>query len=144
MSRHAAFTVFPVAALILIGCEKGPPAGAPLGTPSPVSGTVKLADGTPLRGGVIVFTPVEVEVGSRIRYPGEALVDHQGHYKAGLGGSGNGLVPGEYKVSVKGREIGELKDTNITRVPKPLTDPSATTLRITVKEEANTLDIVLR
>lgn len=121
----------------------GPPPGAPLGQPVPVSGTVRLADGTPLRGGVIVFTPVEVEIGTRIRYPGEALVDHQGRFKAGLGGSGNGLVPGEYKISVKGREIGELKDSNISKVPKPLRDPSATSVRVTVKDMTNSLDIVL-
>src|SRR5579885_326314 len=131
-------------ALAGAGCEKGPPEGPPVGQASPVHGKVTFADGTPVRGGVIVFTPLQVEAGRKMRYEGAGVIDAKGRYKAGLNGDGSGLVPGEYKVSVAPREVGELPNSNSSRVPKQFQQSASTPLRVTVEETDNTLDIVLK
>jgi hypothetical protein len=132
------------AALAFAGCEKGPPDGPPVGKPSPVHGKVTFADGSPVRGGIVIFTPLEVEAGRKWRYEGAGLIDAKGEYKAGLNGDGAGLVPGEYKVAVQPREVGELPNSNVARVPKQFRETGTTTLRVTVEEKDNSLDIVLK
>ena len=132
-------------ALVAAGCgEKGPPAGAPVGTPSPVHGKITFADGSALKGGVVNFYPVEREVGSKLRYDGGALVDAKGEYVAGFSGDGKGLVPGEYVVTVAPRELSELPGSNSASIPKKFQDQKTTTLRVTVAEGDNKIDIPLK
>ena len=134
-----------VLSFLAAGCgEKGPPAGAPLGTPAPVRGKVTFADGTALRGGIVNFYPVEREVGSKLRYEGAGLVDAKGEYVAGRNGDGKGLVPGEYVVTVAPREVGELPGSNSAAIPKKFQDQKTSSLKYTVTESDNTIDVPLK
>ncbi|OWK37735.1 hypothetical protein FRUB_06855 [Fimbriiglobus ruber] len=127
------------------GCgEKGPPPGAPIGTPSPVHGTVTFEDGTPLKGGIVMFYPVQAEAGSKLRFDGASLVDAQGKYTAGRNQDGKGLVPGEYVVTVDSREVGELPGSNAARVPASFRDKKSSSLKITVDEKDNKIDIRMK
>lgn len=129
----------------IAGCgEKGPPPGAPLGTPSPVHGKVTLASGASLKGGVINFYPVESEVGGKLRFQGGALVDAKGEYTAGRNGDGKGLVPGEYVVTVTPREVGELPGSNSRSIPKSYQEQSTSKLKITVTAGENNINLDLK
>ena len=133
------------ASLHLAGCgSNSAPPGAPYGKPSPVSGTVSLPDGSPVRGGILYLTPIEEKVGSNIRYQGTGFIDGKGQFKSGLGGSGNGLVPGKYRVSIGRREIGELRDSNVSRVPKEFTSDVDSKLTVDIEEKDNVLNITLK
>ena len=128
--------------VLTIGCEKGPPPGPNLATPYLVQGQIKFPNGTPLRGGVIYFTPTEVKAGRQIRYEGAGLVDAQGKYKIGFAGDGTGVPAGEYKVTFTPREIGELPNSNSGRIPKKYQEKSETPFMVTVEEKDNTFDFV--
>ncbi|MBN9122551.1 MAG: hypothetical protein J0I06_25960 [Planctomycetes bacterium] len=137
--------LFPVLLTLVAGCgEKGPPPGAPIGTPSPVHGKVTLPGGTPMKGGVVNFYPVESESGGKLRYDGGSLVDAKGEYTAGRNGDGKGLVPGEYIVTVGPRELGELPGSNSNTVPQAYREKKTSTLKITVAESDNKIDIVVK
>lgn len=127
------------------GCGDGkPPPGPPLAKPSAVHGRIAFADKSPLRGGVVYFTPVEVKAGGKVRYEGASLVDAKGEYKVGFNGDGAGVAPGEYRVWVTPRELNELKNSNSKRIPVAYREPKTTPLTITVGQEENTVDIVLK
>jgi hypothetical protein len=135
----------PVLLALAAGCgEKGPPAGAPTGTPSPVHGKVTFADGSALKGGIVNFYPVEREAGSKLRYDGASVIDAKGEYVAGFNGDKKGLVPGEYVVTVAPREVGELPGSNSAAIPRKFQEQKTTTLKITVAETENKIDIVLK
>jgi hypothetical protein len=126
------------------GCgENGPPPGPPLADPQHVHGKIKFKDGTPLKGGVVYFTPTEYQSGKKVRYEVSGLVDTQGHYKLGLNGTDTGAAPGEYKVSFKPRETQELRGSNASRIPKSYHEQWETPVRATVKEGENTLDFII-
>jgi hypothetical protein len=131
-------------ALAAAGCAKGPPAGAPLAQPYPVSGTVAFPGNQPLRGGIVTFTPAEIKAGGKIRYEGAGQVDAQGRYKVGLNGDGAGVPAGDYKVTIKPRDYQELRNSNSSSIPRRYREPSDTPLTVTVKEESNTFDFELK
>ncbi|HZV03564.1 MAG TPA: hypothetical protein VE999_00605 [Gemmataceae bacterium] len=128
---------------LTIGCQKGPPPGPNLATPYPVQGQIKFPNGTPLRGGVVYFTPTEIKAGRKVRYEGACLVDAQGKYKIGFNGDGAGVPAGEYKVTFTPRELGELPNSNSGQIPKKYQEKSETPLIVTVEEQDNTFDFVL-
>jgi hypothetical protein len=142
--RLIALLAAPALVAVAAGCGGGTARGTVWSKPAPVAGRITLADGTPLRGGVVSFLPVEPSGGGKTRYPGEALVNAKGEYTGGMGGSGNGLVPGEYRVAVRPRELNEVKNSNVARIPRPYRDAATTPLRVTVAEADNTIDIVLK
>jgi hypothetical protein len=110
----------------------------------PVSGTVTFPDGTKLVGGIVVFSPVEMETHGKMRYEGAGLVDDQGRYKIGLNGDGAGVPAGEYKVQVLPREYQELPRSNSNKIPNQFREKSSTPLTMTIKEQDNTFEIVLK
>ena len=129
----------------LPGCgENSPPPGAPMGQPSPVHGQVRLPGGAPLKGGMISFMPDEIEVGNKIRYESSALIDAKGMYEAGFNGDKSGAVPGEYKVTVMPRDYMELRGSNSSQIPKVYRELKTTPLKLSVKEQDNTFDILLK
>jgi hypothetical protein len=130
---------------LAIGCQKGvAPAGPNIATPYPVQGQIKFPNGTPLRGGVVYFTPTEIKAGWKVRYEGAGLVDAQGKFKIGFNGDGAGVPAGEYKVTFAPRELGELPNSNTGRIPKKYQEKSETPLVVTVEEkDNNTFDFVL-
>jgi hypothetical protein len=125
------------------GCAKGPPPGPNLATPYRVQGQIKFPDGTPLRGGIIYFTPLEIKSWGKVRYEGAGLIDSQGKYKIGFGGDDTGVPAGEYKVTIEPREYQELANSNSERIPKRYRGKSDTPLTVTVEEKDNTFDFVL-
>jgi len=131
-----------VAAAAAGGC--GGPPGAQVGTPVPTHGKVTFADGSPLKGGIVYFTPLEAETGGKLRYEGAGTVDAKGEYKAGLNGDGAGLVPGEYKITVIPREVGELPGSNSNKIPAKYKEKGTTDLKATIGTSDNTVDIVLK
>jgi hypothetical protein len=130
---------------VLAGCRTGrPPAGPPVATPYTTQGKVSFPDGSALRGGVVVFTPVEIKTGSKMRYEGAGLINDKGEYKIGLNGDGTGVPAGDYKVTILPRDYQELKGSNSARIPNQYREASTTPLTLTVKEQDNTFDLVLR
>jgi hypothetical protein len=117
---------------------------APLATPQPVHGTIKFANGTPLRGGIIYFSPVEVEVGGQFRYEAAALIDAAGNYKLGYNGDGSGAPTGEYKVTIMPREYQELPNSNSNHIPLQYHEKKTTPLLITVNEGDNVCNFDLK
>ena len=128
------------------GCGPSTPSGPPIGTPATTHGKVTFPDGTALKGGIVTFTPVDPagSGGSGMRFEASGLVDDKGQYTAGLNGDGKGLVPGEYKVTVNPRELGELPGSNSKRIPAAWKDKASTPLTVTIENKDNTVDIVLK
>jgi hypothetical protein len=146
MAKHI-MRLLPVFALVLalVGCgENSPPPGAPLAKPYLTTGQIRLADGSALKGGIITFSPVEVETGSQVRYEGSGLVDAQGKYKIGFNANGAGVPAGEYKVTVYPRDYQELKGSNSSKIPKAYREKATTPLTKTVMEEDNVFNFDLK
>ncbi len=134
-----------VLTLTLIGCgENSPPPGAPLAKAYSTTGQIKLGDGSPLKGGMITFSPMEVETGSQVRYEGTGLVDTQGKYKIGFNGDNAGVPAGEYKVTIYPRDYQELRGSNSNSIPKKYREKGTTPLTRTVKAEDNVLNFDLK
>ena len=143
--RTSVYSLTVCCLLLSMGCGgNSPPPGAPIGTPSPVSGKVTFANGSPVKGGVVNFIPVERESGRKLRYDGGALIDAKGEYKAGFNLDGKGLVPGEYTVTVTPREVGELPGSNTARIPKQFRETKTSTIKVTAEEKDNVINIVLK
>jgi hypothetical protein len=109
-----------------------------------VHGTITFPGKMPLKGGIIYFTPTDVKVGSKVRFPGSGLVDAKGGYTIGFANDGKGVPPGEYKVTMMPREIQELPNSNSARIPKPYQDKTNSPLTVMVEEGDNTFDFELK
>jgi hypothetical protein len=133
-----------LAALALFGCSKDHPT-ANLADPAPVSGKIHFADGTPLKGGVVYFEPVDVQAGGgAVRYQAASLVDDKGNYKLGFNGDGAGAAPGEYKVTFTPRDLQELRGSNSAKIPPAYREKATTPLSVTVNDGENALDLVIK
>jgi hypothetical protein len=132
-----------VALYAVSGCGGEPPR-AQLATPAPVHGKVFFPDKSPLRGGVIYFSPLEVTGSDGLRYEAAGLVDEKGNYKLGFNGDGKGVPPGEYKVSVMPRDYQELPNSNSKSIPQRIQDKSTTHLTATVIQGDNELNFELK
>ena len=129
----------------IAGCNSHqPPAGPDLAPVHPVHGRITLADKSPLRGGIIWFSPMEATVGSKVRYEGAGLVDAKGNYKIGFAGNDAGVAVGDYKVTIQPREDTELPNSNSNRIPAQYREQSTTPLTATVKEGENTFNFDLK
>jgi hypothetical protein len=126
------------------GCGHKPPPGPDLAAVHPVHGRVTLPNKTPLRGGIVYFSPTEVSVGGKVRYEGAGLVDAQGNYKIGFANNDAGVAAGEYKVTIQPREDVELPNSNSSRIPAKYREQSSTPLIVTVKEGDNNFDFDLK
>jgi hypothetical protein len=134
-------TVF--ALIVMVGCTSKV-TGPDKAKPFPVQGRIVLSNGTPLRGGVIYFSPVEEENNSGdIRFDAASLVDANGHYKLGFNGDGKGAAAGEYKVTITPRETSELPRSNSESIPEKYREKSSTPLTVMVAETDNTFDFTL-
>jgi hypothetical protein len=116
-----------LAALLAAGC----------GGPVTVKGTVTL-DGQPLEGATVMFIPVNEWVGAN------AVTDADGRFTL-IGTKADGLMPGEYKVTVSKKVWPPgmkepppeklsipMVEKKIESLPKAYTMPEATPLRQTV------------
>ena len=127
----------------LCGCSSEAP-GPPLAEPHPVHGRITFADKTPLKGGMIYFTPTEITANGLIRYEAAGLVDLKGNYELGFNGDRSGVPAGDYKVTIMPRDYQELPHSNSNRIPAGYRQQSTTPLAtVTVKEGDNVLDFEL-
>jgi hypothetical protein len=69
-------------------------------TTIPVGGRITFGGGPPPAAGAVFFAPIDAEAGYP-RRPGRAMFDEEGSYEATSFEEGDGLVPGEYRVSVE-------------------------------------------
>ena len=83
-----------LALIVTIGCGSDRP------TTIPVRGEITFGGGPPPAEGAVFFAPIEVEEGYP-RRPGRARFNQEGVYEATSFEDGDGLVPGEYRVSVE-------------------------------------------
>jgi hypothetical protein len=144
MTQRWIYLLTGLALAVVSGCEKGPPSGPNLATPFTVHGTITLRGKTPLKGGIVYFSPKELTEGGKLRYEGAGLVDANGKYQIGLNGDGRGLGAGEYVVTMKPREVQELPNSNSAQIPKHYQEKADSPLTVTVKEEDNTFDFELQ
>jgi hypothetical protein len=77
-------------ALILSGCG-----GDSRPTTVPVSGKITW-NGEPLKSGTVAFVPT----GDKQTYPASGVIDSSGNYKMTTFKTGDGVIPGDYQVSV--------------------------------------------
>jgi hypothetical protein len=73
---------------LVLGCGDGIPRRYPAG------GTVKFADGTPVKTGTI-------EISSGTRWTASGEIDREGKFKFTTVNSGDGAIPGEYKAVIR-------------------------------------------
>jgi hypothetical protein len=112
---------------------------------APVQGKITFADKTPLKGGMIFFTPKVMEIGDgTLRYECADLVDGSGHYTLGFNGDKAGAPPGEYKVWIQPRGYNELKNSNASRIPEKYREVFTTPISVEVKDGDNTFDFELK
>jgi hypothetical protein len=130
---------------LLSGCGgNSPPAGPPLAEAHPVHGRITFPDQAPLKGGVVYFTPTEIDADGRIRYEAAGLVDANGKYQLGFNGDRSGAPAGECKVTIQPRDYQELPNSNSKRIPARYRDKTKTPLTVAVKEGTNTFDFELK
>ncbi|HLN30322.1 MAG TPA: hypothetical protein VK395_21445 [Gemmataceae bacterium] len=129
--------------MTLTGCGGGQPAGPPTADPQTVHGKIKFADGTELKGGIVYFTPLEIEGPHGWRYEAAGLVDAHGNYVIGFNNDKSGAPTGEYKVRIEPLDYNELKNANSKRIPQKYRSQGSTPLTRTVGEGDNTFDLVL-
>jgi hypothetical protein len=128
----------------LAGCGGSPPPGPPLAEPQPTHGKVTFPDKTELRGGIVYFTPLELDGGmSGWRYETASVVDAHGNYTLGYNNDKSGTAAGEYKVTIQPLDYNELKNSNSKRIPEKYRSQRSTPLTKTVVNGDNTFDFVL-
>ena len=102
-----------------------------------VCGKVTL-DGKPLEAGQVIFQPVKPAAGYPKR-PATASLRADGSYELSSFRSGDGVVPGEYQVSINTRTSGPTpEDPNAPEVweaPKKYGNPASSGLTATVPSE---------
>jgi len=112
---------------------------------APVRGKITFADKTPLKGGMIFFTPTDAQVGDgTLRYECADLVDANGNYTLGFNGDKAGAPPGEYQVYIQPRGFNELKNSNSSKIPQKYREQGTTPLLVEVKDGENTFDFELK
>src|SRR5262245_25885145 len=118
------------------------------GSPStyPVTGTVKLSNGTPLAGARVLFQPT-----GEASQPARAIIADDGTFKLGTFSRGDGAVPGHHKVAVYPK-VGEDAGNNMAAVARyrsiidsRFQNIQTTPLEYTVQADrsANHFDIVI-
>jgi hypothetical protein len=127
----------------LAGCGHHAPPGPKLAEVHPVRGHIAFPNKTPLKGGMIYFTPVEEVIKGKVRYEAASLIDDGGNYILGFNGNNAGTAAGEYKVTIMPRGYNELPKSNSNLIPKKYHEQSSTPLVATVKDGDNTFDFVL-
>jgi hypothetical protein len=116
-----------VIALAAIGCGGGK-------SPVPGSGTV-THKGQPVADATVLFTPVGA--GDAAGMMARGTTDAQGKFSLTTNKPNDGVVPGDYRVSVspktKERPEGDYSADPPPPFPQKYTDPTATDLKVTVK-----------
>jgi hypothetical protein len=140
--------VIVVAAILLGGCSEADPNLVKL---HPVTGVVTL-DGEPLPRASVVFVPQGNTPGSGT----SAITDDAGRYALATMHQGAGAPEGSYKVVISklvqpdgsefplNAEVDPMSTPHKEFVPKPYSDPEATTLTADVASGGGSIDFPLR
>lgn len=101
-----------VAVLAAAGCSEGPPSLQGINIQTvPAQGKVLLANGQPLKGGIVTFEPIE---GSTNQAAGPVQVD--GTFELQSGPSNPGAMPGKYRVRVENENGSKTLTKNAKKV----------------------------
>jgi hypothetical protein len=73
-----ALIVLAILSAFIVGCSGEHPRAQPAEA-FPVHGTITFPDGTPLRGGMLYFSPTDAEDRGGVRYEAASLIDAKGH-----------------------------------------------------------------
>ena len=137
MNRHLALLIAAAGPLVLLsGC--GPKKLPTVQKPFPVRGKIVLANGEPLRGGMIAFYPVGEPLEGR--FPAFGFPGPDGAFEVTAFKSGDGLAPGLYKVVISPKEEGERRGSNAGLIPKKFQERGSTPIELEVKAEDNNLE----
>ncbi len=120
-----------------VGCS-GPSdvATKPIGQTFPVSGTVVLKNGSPLKEGRVVLVAAE----DTSTPPSVGEIQSDGKFTLTTKTPGDGAVPGKYKVRVEPGAAGVKKSKTVKPpFPSKYLDEDSSTLVVTVKAEPTTL-----
>ncbi len=79
----------------------------------PVTGKVVFKDGTPLPGGLLVFSPVDPANHTGAR----AYIDTDGTFVMSTDSEGDGSLVGKYKALIRGPTQGHGEDDPLSKVP---------------------------
>jgi hypothetical protein len=111
----------------------------------PVSGTVKLPNGTPISGGLVVFRPLGPD-----QKPARGAIAADGSFRLSTAVPNDGAAPGEYQVMVSAEPPIEVIDDPEKRaaykspLDKKYENPDTTPLKYTVSADGeNHFDIVV-
>ena len=115
-----------------------------MASPQPTEGKIVFADGTPLRGGIVTFKPIEVKTGSKLRYETCSLVNEEGYFKIGFNRDDKGAASGEYKVVIAPRDLDELPKSNSGSIPTDYRDERTTPIKVTVRDGNNKFDLTIK
>ena len=121
--------------VLLAGCDS-----SKLPTRVPVQGRVTY-QGQPLPAGIVGFTPIDAGLESPNR-PAIAEIGRDGFYRVSSFRPGDGLVPGEYRVTVESyvsrpRGIEDRNAPTVSRIPLRYADVAKSALRFTVPADAH-------
>jgi hypothetical protein len=100
-----------------------------------VTGKVVLADGKPLRSGIISFVPT-----GDLAITPSANIAPDGTFSVVTGGSGLGAPAGEYKVRVEAPEFRPDPRSKKELFPHKYTDEDSSKILVTVRPQENHLD----
>lgn len=131
MPRRLLLLPVALAVIALVGCSGR----------YPVSGRVTYDDGSPLQEGTVIGEAV-VD-GKPVSVQGAVRSD--GSFEWGSDVPGDGAVPGEYKVIVQPRALGdaEMGEGKVPDVDGKFTRYDSSGLKYTVKPERNTFNITV-
>jgi hypothetical protein len=126
----------PALVVFLSACSSGP-------EPTyPVQGVVRVG-GEPLKGGSILFEPVEPGPTGK-HHTARGTIDPTGHYLLSTFGEDDGAVAGRHHVMVFEKEEQLSDNPNLVRysiIPDKYHTPQTTPLVVEVKPEANEIDV---
>ncbi len=115
-------------ASLVAGCSDGRP------TRVKVSGDVTI-DGAPLKFGSVLFVPEQGR-------PAGAGLDDQGHFELTTYEKGDGIIPGKYKVQIRGTEsVGE--NAQRWHAPKKYSNADSSGFEFDIQESTDSLLIEL-
>ncbi len=131
---------------LAVGCGPGESPPPPITQTYSIKGKVGFPDGAPLRGGLVVFTPVQADAGGgKFRATGQVNVRKGTYAFTGGTGSAIGVSEGEYTVTVTPEPF-EIPpaEYNGKNIPAKYQKADTTPLKFVCEGKDGEFDIVLK
>lgn len=119
------------AVICCVGC--GPRNNPKFEKTVPVRGMVVLANGSPLKGGLITFRPQDPTKGEAW-----GMVGREGRFELGTYKKDDGAIPGTYTVTIEPvvyDQRGNLRPNKSLGIPVKYTNPESSHLTVEVRDE---------